>query len=100
MSPILRAAMPRAPRLVAPGSTMHVVARGNGEILQIANVEFGIADWRAVTQRHSLRAEPHNLRRSTQRVVGTTAIVARYFPAEWRKLHRPRLQLVASRPVK
>jgi hypothetical protein len=38
--PALRVAMLRALRLVAPGSTMHVVARGNGEILRIVNCEL------------------------------------------------------------
>jgi hypothetical protein len=29
LGPVQRVAMPRAPRLVAPGSTVHVVARCN-----------------------------------------------------------------------
>ena len=41
--PAQRVAMPRASRLVAPGSTMHVVARRNGEILRILN--FGLESY-------------------------------------------------------
>jgi len=33
--PALRVAMPRAPHLVAPGSSMHVVARGNGRYCEL-----------------------------------------------------------------
>ena len=39
-APAQRVAMPRASRLVASGSTMHVVARGNGEMLRILNCEL------------------------------------------------------------
>jgi hypothetical protein len=38
-----------------------------------------------MTYRHSLWAELRDPRWSTQRVNWTTAIVARYLPAEWRK---------------
>jgi hypothetical protein len=39
-APALRVAMPRASRLVTPGSTMHVVARRNGEMLRNSNCEL------------------------------------------------------------
>jgi len=49
LRPVLRVAMPRAPRMIAlphfvrnlsTGGTMHVVGRGNGEIMNILNCEF------------------------------------------------------------
>jgi hypothetical protein len=42
--PALRVAMPRAPRLIAPGSTMHAVAQGNGEMLRILNCGVRIGE--------------------------------------------------------
>ena len=77
----------------APGGVGEHDARGRpGQRTDIANFEFRIvncefriADWRARNCRHSLWAELRDPRRSARRVVGTTAIVARYFPAEWRK---------------
>lgn len=37
--PLRRVAMPRAPRLYAPGATMHVVARGNNRGFHILTPE-------------------------------------------------------------
>jgi hypothetical protein len=38
--PAAAVAMPRALCLVAPGSTVRVVAQGNGEMLRIASLDF------------------------------------------------------------
>jgi REP element-mobilizing transposase RayT len=44
--PVLRVGMPPAPRLVAPGGTMHVVARRNNRLRTFRSSNFGLRMYR------------------------------------------------------
>ena len=52
---VLRVRMPRAPRVVAPGGTMHVVARCNSRMGAIANFEVRISRRSAMSDKRRAR---------------------------------------------
>jgi hypothetical protein len=74
--------MPRAPRLYAPGSTMHVVARCNNREFYCTVLKDEV--WLAHMQEMSV---------TRQRAVGSLAFVARYVP---RRRGRPRIGIMPS----